>query len=1547
MDNANLWTRRSNSSKLSLSTSGTDKEGGAKLDLPRSHSSKRFGPDSSHGRSNPFNALSPLSAGVSSPSSSASNAFGLGSGAFASFGSPAKTPKSSGSTSDLGSSSKGSGDNKRDSPSEQESSTADNVKSKASSSSLNNAAPAPALKEHPLKSTWVVWYRPPTPKYSDYEKSTVPLASISSVESFWTIYSHLKRPSLLPTVSDYHIFKKGIRPVWEDEANKKGGKWIVRLKKGVADRYWEDLLLAMVGDQFAEAGDEVCGAVLSVRSGEDVLSVWTRIDGGRNIKIRETIKRLLAFPADTNIVWKSHDDSIAQRSAIDQARQEKAAGNQGHHHHHHHHVFPTMPKSPNLTAPRNLMLDKRRHVDTPSDERRLFPSFDRKHRDEVPIIPGGTFRKAGKTSVQSLAMLKPVDTLSRNSRESGPVRAQGKSKQPVNDQTSPAPRSPQVNYPAEVDDFERPAKRQRRDISSPVIDLVDDEEVQVRRNSSPVLSPEAPRGYRLSSTSSQGSARARKPPESGNEVGEYRGVEKLMAIPRKNSSKHSLQKKQDLFAGDGRAESSAQNIKQRRLRSLSSDLDQPTNRTVLESVEIYNPTNGIGARSSRESPSLQRQFVPADGKRRTSDMRESPDELQGEATVQPAPSSLSVPSKRDRTSESRSADRSEKDARKGMSPSDIQPTVFASSRQSQEKKHRKHRKSTNGKSHVRLFEASFFRFGSVLRVASEKETFEFVFDNSNETIGLAAVNETEAAENTTVPVRKVALALQGGDGSRKVRLKFSKTEGSCDEEMDIELQSEKDKVDLCSLLETKGVTVRKKESDWMDKAFVESLRKAKRREINPCKRPSTETTPDSVSEVKVEHVKRRKLSASLQGDDGVVASQPAGAQKQPPRRLTDSSTRDQPSPAADTHSHPVAKEDDSCTPIPVKKSSSPSEGRETRSKARRGPVSLISDEGPPSPKKSNDALPKWSRPLVYPREGKKKAEVDHHDIERLRDGEFLNDNLIGFYLRFLEHHLERTNPEASKRIYFFNSYFFATLTNTPRGKRGINYEGVQKWTRNVDLFSHDYVIVPINESAHWYLAIICNLSSLQRREESASAEPAPRHRDVPKEEIPETPPGDEPDKAEVVEPEETTRQSFASMTLSDTAPDVSKEHAHESDDEWPEKEENPTSSPPKFSTAGDGSRSAEREEVEQAAEQKATKQKRKGRKHDTHQPVIITFDSLGATRNPAIKSLRAYLLEEAMSKRSLQIDPKEIRGMAADEIPLQPNFSDCGLYLLAYLEKFAQDPDLFVEKLLRREMSADRDWPPLISGLLRRRLRDFLYKLQEEQENIQRNKVSGEKTLVDKKPISFLLGSAHVSTEQEDRSVSKSPEELEKELEEELSKGIQSEADAIESVETRSTSHRLDERSQSRSGDIDTRQAERQKSGSSSVEEQPDDRPEVVEVDPEVVEPATDQRTETTARPKTPETGSRSKVEDPPPRSSPRLARKATSPTSPKHERHHHQSTENWVDELWDLTGSPKRVTVEVQVPGTPPSSSSKSGVVRDSPRGSPKQVKQRSKSEK
>lgn len=37
------------------------------------------------------------------------------------------------------------------------------------------------------------------------------------------------------------------------------------------------------------------------------------------------MKRVLAFPPDTKVEWKSHDSSIAQRTAIDDARKEKGA----------------------------------------------------------------------------------------------------------------------------------------------------------------------------------------------------------------------------------------------------------------------------------------------------------------------------------------------------------------------------------------------------------------------------------------------------------------------------------------------------------------------------------------------------------------------------------------------------------------------------------------------------------------------------------------------------------------------------------------------------------------------------------------------------------------------------------------------------------------------------------------------------------------------------------------------------------------------------------------------------------------------------------------------------------------------------------------------------------------------------------------------------------------------------------------------------------------------------------------------------------------------
>ncbi|KAI8884737.1 eukaryotic translation initiation factor 4E [Backusella circina FSU 941] len=172
---------------------------------------------------------------------------------------------------------------------------------------------------HALHYSWVFWFmhRPPGSKIVDYESNMKRIAEFSSIEEFWGVFSHLNRPHNLPNISDIHLFKLGIRPVWEDETNINGGKWIVRLKKGLTDRYWESLVLAIVGDQF-DVGDEICGAVLSIRASEDIITVWNKTSSNSriNLKIRDVFKKALNLPRDTIMEYKSNNDALRDNSSF-------------------------------------------------------------------------------------------------------------------------------------------------------------------------------------------------------------------------------------------------------------------------------------------------------------------------------------------------------------------------------------------------------------------------------------------------------------------------------------------------------------------------------------------------------------------------------------------------------------------------------------------------------------------------------------------------------------------------------------------------------------------------------------------------------------------------------------------------------------------------------------------------------------------------------------------------------------------------------------------------------------------------------------------------------------------------------------------------------------------------------------------------------------------------------------------------------------------------------------------------------------------------------
>jgi Ulp1 family protease len=108
--------------------------------------------------------------------------------------------------------------------------------------------------------------------------------------------------------------------------------------------------------------------------------------------------------------------------------------------------------------------------------------------------------------------------------------------------------------------------------------------------------------------------------------------------------------------------------------------------------------------------------------------------------------------------------------------------------------------------------------------------------------------------------------------------------------------------------------------------------------------------------------------------------------------------------------------------------------------------------------------------------------VEQSDIEKLDEGVYLNDNLVQFYLNWLESELQKSAPENAKRIFVFNTFFYTQLTQGPDKGRA-NHASVARWTLTLDLFSYDYLIVPICEHSHWYFAIICNPQKLLPQQE--------------------------------------------------------------------------------------------------------------------------------------------------------------------------------------------------------------------------------------------------------------------------------------------------------------------------------------------------------------------------------------------------------------------------------------------------------------------------------
>ncbi|CAC9483591.1 eukaryotic translation initiation factor-like protein [Leishmania infantum JPCM5] len=191
----------------------------------------------------------------------------------------------------------------------------------------NRCAPASTVTdEQPLTllwGTWEMWCDMPQRQQGQGTENTNWLEQVKSIglfdsaEGFWGIFNCTILPSQLPPNGSYYLFRKHIAPMWEHEANRRGGKWVIPFTGKSSrsegdlqpvDEAWQTLCLSAIGELFPGDEEEVCGVTVSrgrqrtLPSGhatsvlsEWKLCLWTRSadNRGSQMRIAEYIRKQL------------------------------------------------------------------------------------------------------------------------------------------------------------------------------------------------------------------------------------------------------------------------------------------------------------------------------------------------------------------------------------------------------------------------------------------------------------------------------------------------------------------------------------------------------------------------------------------------------------------------------------------------------------------------------------------------------------------------------------------------------------------------------------------------------------------------------------------------------------------------------------------------------------------------------------------------------------------------------------------------------------------------------------------------------------------------------------------------------------------------------------------------------------------------------------------------------------------------------------------------------------------------------------------------------
>ncbi|KAH9586409.1 Translation Initiation factor eIF- 4e [Trypanosoma melophagium] len=214
------------------------------------------------------------------------------------------------------------------------------------------------LNKHPLNRPWTLWYDSVSTYDSQrWEHSLVEVMTVRTVEDFFTMLHYCKPPHVLRVSAQYHFFREGVKPMWEDPSNKGGGKlWLSfdgktfggvtvgkkldtantngtvagdgnnnnstssndKPKKEERDvekspemnTIWENVLMAMVGEYLDDevGGEHIMGVVLSKRKYQNRLALWLRDATATEAigRIERQLVKELGLPSRVRFIFTPH-----------------------------------------------------------------------------------------------------------------------------------------------------------------------------------------------------------------------------------------------------------------------------------------------------------------------------------------------------------------------------------------------------------------------------------------------------------------------------------------------------------------------------------------------------------------------------------------------------------------------------------------------------------------------------------------------------------------------------------------------------------------------------------------------------------------------------------------------------------------------------------------------------------------------------------------------------------------------------------------------------------------------------------------------------------------------------------------------------------------------------------------------------------------------------------------------------------------------------------------------------------------------------------------